>query len=191
MNGLFVLADLAYLAPAARPYSEILCKTEGDADKIMQSLAALPDVAGEVIGIAAFNEFLKKPYEESVWLLYTLSGCIAALAAVTVVFMIIMRRSGGGDAPLLSPLGLSRAAEIKHNVFSVFCALLPLIILTPFFMLLISRISLAAYYFFGRRCSLFFRLPVILPFAAVFFGFVLFAEAFICGLIAVRKRIGG
>lgn len=190
LGGNFILADLARVAAEARPYSEILVKADGAAD-LKDVIAGIDSAVSDsvsVLDIKALGGFLSGFFWEFIGLLDVLCAAIAVLTALTVLLMIVMRRSArAGEAPRLRPLGLTVAADVRHNLFSAFFALLPIAVFLPFLILILCRASSAVYYGFGVRMEMNYLAPVVFTAAAAFLAFIALTETLICRLFSRRK----
>jgi type III secretory pathway component EscU len=151
--------------------------------------ATTPRATAAVVSASAIGELLMESFSEFMWILDTFSAFIIVLAAVTALFLIVMRRAADEGARRLWPLGLSRAANVRHNIFAIFFALLPVFIFAPLFTFIIRAATLPVFRVFGMRAIMVVNPLVMLLTIAVCFAFLVAAEAVICAISSSKGQI--
>ena len=181
LNGNFILADLAILASDTRPFSEILISTNENALDVLNyvnsSIATL-GASASALEIRALANFMQQWYMEFVWLFNIFIFSIAGVAALTSFLMIFLRRKSNlEEKRRLNLIGLTDNDDVKQNAFSVFFGLLPIFIILPLLMYLISRASLPLFMIFGSYRTMHYNLFMISLAVLGSFGFVLMIES--------------
>ena len=175
-NAPFVLIDISKINSVERPYSEIIIKSNNIEDTIRNINNTL-DVAVSVIDMQSLVNFVSSMYTDFIWMLDTFTIFVAFLVAITAVLMIVIRRISDlqRQRPLV-PLGLSKSSDIKHNIFSLFLALLPVMIVLPILALFVCYATYPIFYLSGQTFVMLFNMTITVITTFIGFGILMVLE---------------
>ena len=139
-------------------------------------------------GSISLTNYLQSIFFEYLWIFNMLCSVLISLVAITVASIIMLRRlSNTEQSRRLVSLGHTRAKEIKHNMFSVSIALLPIFLLMPFLVYVVCHISALASTVLGMNLALAFHIRNVAILNVAIFLFLVITESLISSLVFKDK----
>ena len=189
LSGRFALVDISALENAGRAYTEVFVITEPGASiyNVITSVNQNTNQDLLVFGAAEYFGFISALVFDVFFIIDGFLIGIMVLAVITLLMMIIMRNSITKKEILrLGPLGVSPWRRIIENSFVFSVLLLPLMLLLPFIVLVLSQASFWVYASLGIREIMQFRVPLILTIIIIGYIILLSLETITCA-IATKK----